>query len=141
MKGMGVIKSGTWAIIKASLPGRVVAGSPVVPRAPESSRKRGNTVTTFKSDKQRAEELTERLNRHPEFRDKVEELLDIVDNKSGDANKADDAEDLIWEELREMGQRALQDWAERKQERVVAESENRKELSKKEKKGSTGTRR
>jgi hypothetical protein len=64
---------------------------------------RGNTVGTFKSDKQRVEELAERLNRHPEFRDKVGELLDIVDNKSGNANKADDAEDLIWEELREMG--------------------------------------
>jgi hypothetical protein len=57
----------------------------------------------------------------------------IVDNKSGNENKADDAEDLIWEELREMGQRARQDWAERKYERLVAESENRKELSKKEK--------
>lgn len=96
---------------------------------------------TFKSDNQRVEDLAERLNRHPEFRDKVEELLDIVDNKSGNANKADDAEDLIWEELRQMGQRALQDWSERKHERVVSESENRKELSKREKKGSTGIRR
>lgn len=96
-------------------------------------------MATFKSDKQRAEELAERLNRHPEFRDKVEELLDVVDNESGNANKADDAEDLICAELREMGQRALQDWAERKHERVVAESENRNELSKKEKRGSTGT--
>jgi hypothetical protein len=98
-------------------------------------------VATFKSEKERVEELAERLNRHPEFRDKVEELLDIVDNKSGDANKADDAEDLIWEELRQMGQRAMQEWAERKHERVVVENDNRKELSKKQKKGSTGTRR
>ncbi len=98
-------------------------------------------MATLKSDKRGSEDLVERLNRHPEFRDKVEELLDIADNKSGDANKADDAEELIWEELREMGQRILQDWAERKHERVVEESENRKELSKKEKKGSTGTRR
>jgi hypothetical protein len=49
-------------------------------------------VATLKSDKQRTEDLVERLNRHPEFREKVEELLDIADNKSGDANKADDAE-------------------------------------------------
>jgi hypothetical protein len=28
-------------------------------------------VGTFKSDKQRVEELAEQLNRHPEFRDKV----------------------------------------------------------------------
>jgi hypothetical protein len=85
-------------------------------------------VATLKSNKKRSEELVERLNRHPEFRDKVEELLDIADNKSGDANKADDAEDLIWEELREMGQRIFQDWAQRKHDRVVGESENRKEL-------------
>ena len=81
------------------------------------------------------------MNRHPEFRDKVEELLDIADNKSGDVNKADDAEDLIWEELREMGQKIMRDWAVRKHDRLVEESENRKELSKREKKGSTGTRR
>lgn len=98
-------------------------------------------MASFKSEKERVEELAERLNRHPKFRDKVEELLDIVDNKSGNANKADDAEDLIWEELRQMGQRAMQEWAERKHDRVVAESENREELSKKQKKGSTGTRR
>ena len=51
----------------------------------------------IKSDKERGERLVERLDRHPEFRRKVEELLDIADNKSGDANTADDAEDLIWE--------------------------------------------
>jgi hypothetical protein len=43
-------------------------------------------VATLRSDKKRSEDLVERLNRHPEFRDKVEELLDIADNKSGDAS-------------------------------------------------------
>jgi len=98
-------------------------------------------VATLKSDKKRTEELVERLNKHPEFLDGVERLLDIADNKSGDANYADDAEELIWEELREMGRSSMQDWADRKHERVVAESDKRRELSKKEKKGSTGTRR
>jgi hypothetical protein len=94
-----------------------------------------------KFENERSEELVERLNRHPELRDKIEALLDIADNKSGNANKADDAEDLIAEELRLMGQELLRDWAQRKQERLVVESERRTELSKKEKKGSTGTRR
>ena len=98
-------------------------------------------MATIKSGKTQTEELAEQLDRHPEFRDKVRELLEIINNKSGNANKADDAEDLIWEELHEMGRRAMQDWAERKHERIVAESDNRKELRKKEKKGSTGTRR
>ena len=98
-------------------------------------------MATSKSERNRSEDLVERLNRHPEFRDKVEELLDIADNKSGDVNKADDAEDLIWEELRELGQKIMRDWPVRKHDRLVEESENRKELSKREKKGSTGTRR
>jgi len=90
-------------------------------------------VATFKSEKSKTEELAEQLDRYPEFRDKVRELLEIINNKSGKANKADDAEDLIWEELHEMGRRAMQDWAERKHERVVGESDSRKELSKKQK--------
>ena len=136
-----MIKSGTWAIIRPSVLGIELAGSPRRRRGAETSRKRGDSVAAFKSDKERTEELVRRLNRHPEFRDKVESLLDIADNQDGNANNADDAEDLICEELREMGQRMLQDWAERKHERVVGESKNRNELSKKEKKGSTGTRR
>ena len=98
-------------------------------------------MATKKSDKTRSEELAERLNRHPEFRERVEHLLDIADNKSEGANYADDAEDMIWEELRELGQRAMRDWAEQKHERIEAESNKRKELKKREKKGSTGTRR
>ena len=97
-------------------------------------------MATKKSDKERAEELAERLNRHPEFLDGVERLLKIADDKAEGAVYADDAEDLIWEQLHELGRRSMQDWANRRQERVVAESEKRSELKKKEKKGSTGTR-
>ena len=118
-----------------------MAGWPHGVRSTGIMRERGRAVATFKSEKSQTEELAEQLDRHPEFRDKVRELLEIINNKSGNANKADDAEDLIWEELREMGRRAMQDWAERKHERVVGESDTRKELSKKEKKGSTGTQR
>jgi hypothetical protein len=119
----------------------VIAGGPDGALSARDEVEERCVVATIKSDKKRNEELGERLNRHPEFRERVERLLDIADNKAGDANKADDAEDLIWEELHEIGRRAMQDWAERKHERVVAESDKRKELSKKEKKGSTGTRR
>jgi len=98
-------------------------------------------VATNKSEEGRAERLVERLRQYPELEAKVEQLLDVMDNRSGEANKADDAEELIWEELRQIGQRAMQGWAERKQERLVGEIDNRKGLSRKEKKGSTGTRR
>jgi len=128
------------AIIRESLQGNEKQGGPEVRQHREKSSAEG-TVATFKSNRERAEELVERLIRYPELRDKMEELLDVVDNKSGDANKADDAEDMIWEELRQIGQRAMKEWAERKQERLVDESESRNELSKKEKRGSIGSRR
>jgi hypothetical protein len=98
-------------------------------------------VAIFNSDQQRAETLAGRLSRYPELEEKVKELLDVVDNVSGDANKADDAEDLICEQLREIGQRALQDWAERKHLRMVRESDARQELTRREKRGSIGSRR
>lgn len=45
----------------------------------------------------------------------------------------------VVEELRQMGHEALQAWAERKQARVEAASDQRADLSRKEKKGSPGT--
>jgi transcriptional regulator GlxA family with amidase domain len=79
-------------------------------------------------------EFLARLQRHPELQAKVDALLDIVDNASGDALKADEAEQLVFEELRRMGQQAIQAWAERKQQRVEADSNARSDLARKEKK-------
>ena len=90
-------------------------------------------MATKKSEKERVEELIERLNRHPEFLDGVERLLDIADDKAEGAIYADDAEDLIWEQLHELGRRTMQDWASSKHDRVISESEKRSELKKKEK--------
>ena len=87
----------------------------------------------------RTESLAERLQKHPHLQARIETLLGVVENTTGDAVKADEAEQRVAEELRQMGHEALQAWAERKQARVEAESENRSDLSRKEKKGSTGT--
>jgi transcriptional regulator GlxA family with amidase domain len=81
-------------------------------------------------------EFLARLQRHPELQAKFDALLDIVDNASGDALKADEAEQLVFEELRRMGQQALQSWANRKQQRVEADSDARSDLARKEKKAS-----
>ena len=83
-----------------------------------------------------ASEFLARLQRHPELQAKFDALLDIVDNASGDALKADEAEQLLFEQLRRMGQQAIQSWAERKQQRVEADSDARSDLARKEKKAS-----
>ena len=52
-----MIRSGTWAIIRPSVLGIELAGSPRRRRGAETSRKRGDSVAAFKSDKERTEEL------------------------------------------------------------------------------------
>jgi hypothetical protein len=66
-------------------------------------------------------------------------MMDVVENAEGDVVKADEAEQRFIEELRLMGLEAMQAWAERKHNKVEAESDKRSDLSRKEKKESTGT--
>jgi hypothetical protein len=56
--------------------------------------------------------LLTRLNHHPRLRERIETLLNIVDNVAGDCGKADAAEQAVIEELRKLGNAALQGWAE-----------------------------
>lgn len=86
-------------------------------------------------------ELAERLRQHPELQAPIEEYFDIIDNCNGDAAKADEAEHRFIELLRQMGQKGMQAWAERKRVKVEADSDGRSELTRREKKGSIGTRR
>ena len=57
-------------------------------------------------------QFVERLNKHPRLRERVESLLNIVENKGGDCIKADDAERYVIDELRKMGSDSLHSWAE-----------------------------
>lgn len=56
--------------------------------------------------------LEKRLARHPELKAKIEALLAVVENAQGDLIKANDAEQRVIEEIRQLGQVALQGWAE-----------------------------
>jgi len=84
--------------------------------------------------------LEERLRDYPELRARFEAMLAIVENADGDIVKADEAEEQVIQELRQLGRSALQGWAERKQRRVQRESEGRTGVARKVKKTSTGTR-
>jgi hypothetical protein len=54
-----------------------------------------------------------RLTHHPRLRERMETLLQVVENVAGDWTKADAAEQAVLEEVRKMGNEALQGWAER----------------------------
>ena len=85
------------------------------------------------------QDFLDRLHRHPDLQAEFAALLDIVENASGDASKADEAEELVAQELQRLGQQALHSWARRKQQKVEADCESRSGLSRKEKKSSSGT--
>ena len=57
------------------------------------------------------EELVRRLGAHPGLRDRMESLLLAVGDEAGDLREADAAELRVIEEIRRMGQEALQAWA------------------------------
>jgi hypothetical protein len=57
---------------------------------------------------QTSESFEQRLNPHPELRAKFEVLLSVVENAQGDLILADAAEQRVIEELRQLGQVALE---------------------------------
>lgn len=86
----------------------------------------------------RASRLAARLAQHPELHDRIEELLALVENERGEANTADEAEELAFEQVRKLGQELMQSWAERKHERVVREYDSRPDHRRKGKKKPAG---
>ena len=78
--------------------------------------------------------LEERLKVHPELKERVERLLEVVENASGDIEKANEAERRVFEELRQMGQEALTGWAARQHAKKVKALEAEGGVSRKEKK-------
>ena len=61
----------------------------------------------------------ERFNKYPYLRSRVESILEIVEDKAGSLDKADEAEQLLIDEIRQMGKEALHDWAVGKEKEKV----------------------
>jgi hypothetical protein len=85
------------------------------------------------------ESLEERLLKHPALRARLETLLDMVEDESGQFERADDAEEFLISQLRSLGQEVLQEWATNEQQHVEQHWDNRPGLARKQKKESTGT--
>ena len=68
-------------------------------------------------DRKRA--LEERLQAHPNLRERFYQILNIAEDAEGKIDKADEAEERVIEELRRLGQEVLQDWAVGKEKQKV----------------------
>jgi hypothetical protein len=85
------------------------------------------------------EEIVRGLHEHPQIRRRVASLLSAVRDAGGDLKLADDAEQRLTDELRLLGQEAMQGWAER-QVRVTEQEVRRGGRAHREgKKNSAGT--
>ena len=66
--------------------------------------------------------------------------VDMVEDESGQIQRADDAEEFLISQFRSMGQELLQEWATNEQHLVEHQWDKRPGVARKQKKGSTGTR-
>jgi len=101
-----------------------------------SERDRFSVIETASTRKRN---LEERLKDQPEFKARVEKLLDVIENAAGDIEKAAEAERRVIEELRQMGNEVLHGWARRQQQKKEEEFASKAGVNRKEKKTSTGT--
>ena len=84
-------------------------------------------------------EILKGLNAHPQIRNRIASLLAIVEDAAGDLKEADAAEMRLIEEIRRMGQEALQAWAERQVDSLEQELRRGGQVRREGKKNSAGT--
>ena len=65
--------------------------------------------------------FVQRISRYPSLKNRIELLMNILEDCAGDCQKANEAEMRVIEELREMGNEALHCWAGHKLEQSSAD--------------------
>lgn len=85
------------------------------------------------------QERVRRLEAHPHRRERIASLLTVVEDESGEFKLADDVEDRVIEEVRRMGQEAMQGWANSPVEKATQIALDSGELHRDGKKNFTGS--
>ena len=68
------------------------------------------------TNKERAKELTRRLESHPEMLERFESILNLAE--SDEIGSFDEVEERLVEEVRRLGGETLESWLERREEQV-----------------------
>ncbi|KEQ11560.1 hypothetical protein GZ77_15845 [Endozoicomonas montiporae] len=82
--------------------------------------------------------LAEKLAAHPELENRVSELINLVEAESGYLDRADEAEEAVIENLKELGNELLTDWGSCKEKQRFDEAHALHPESKAKKKTFTG---
>ena len=91
--------------------------------------------TTARSD----EAILRALNAHPQIKSRIAAILAVVEDAAGDLKEADAAEIRLIEEIRRMGQEAMQAWASHQVDLVEQEIRRTAGVHREGKKNSAGT--
>jgi hypothetical protein len=91
--------------------------------------------TTILSD----EAILRGLNAHPQIKSRIASMLAVVEDAGGELKEADAAEMRLIEEIRRMGQEALQAWAKRQVEKSEQDVRQSGGVQREGKKNSAGT--
>lgn len=86
-------------------------------------------------------ELAKKLDKYPHIKARIEALIAVTENSTGEFKRADDAEDALAEGIRQMGQELLQVWATSQNAAVEADARNNDSLKCHAKKNCIGERR
>lgn len=78
------------------------------------------------------------LSKHPALEKRIAEMIEIVDVKPGEYKTADEAEEFVIREVKQLGQELVQEWATGQQDTVAAEVIRHEGAIKHEKKTSLG---
>jgi hypothetical protein len=65
--------------------------------------------------------LIDQLRQHPEIRARVQSILEIARNAEGPLKTADEVEELLVQEMRQLGNVTMNKWATQAEERVSTE--------------------
>ena len=60
---------------------------------------------------EKAKRLVEKLSQNPLLMEQVEAIVELVRSKEGPIGRADDVEELLDCEIRKLGKKAMQEWA------------------------------
>ena len=85
------------------------------------------------------EELMRVLNANPQIKNRIASMLAVVQDAAGDLKEADAAEMRLIEEIRLMGQEAMQSWASRQVELTEQAVRRGGQVQREGKKNSAGT--
>ena len=97
-------------------------------------------VTNKKNENVGKKSIEERLKAHPHLKERIESIINVVENSEGNIEKANEAEQRVIEELRQMGNDILYGWAENQSRKKGKEvKEKNKDVNIHSKKNSIGT--